>query len=124
MNLDLGGVLARVGWAVGGTTADRDWLALFENIDLLVAVCDREGCFEFVNSHMLTVTGFQADELLGQPLTRLVAPGSAEDVLTELRETISGRRHASTHQTTITCKSGEERTLECSSGLLRDSEGR
>jgi PAS domain S-box-containing protein len=117
-------VLAWIGHAAGGTASDCDWLALFENIDLLVTICDRDGRFTFVNGNMLRATGFRADELLGQAFTQLVAPQSAETALTEFRETISGRRHATTHQITITCSNGEERALEWSSGLLRGPYGR
>jgi formate hydrogenlyase transcriptional activator len=102
---------------------DREWRALFDNIDLLVTVCDPEGRLDYVNPAVLRVTGFRADELIGRPFTRLLMAQRVEDYLRHFHEMISGHHATTTHEIAIVCKRGEKRILRCSEALLQDPQG-
>jgi PAS domain S-box-containing protein len=91
---------AVLGWLIAGVHTARlkatDVQQLFEralsDASLGVVLGDRGGRLTYANSGMTRLTGYDASELVGQPLSMLRAPDTDPDKLAELETTLDGPR--------------------------------
>ena len=58
-------------------TNERWWGRLLQNVPLLVVGVDRDGHIDYVNPHFIAVSGFSAEEAVGQALIDFVLPQGA-----------------------------------------------
>lgn len=96
--------------------------AIFEIAELLVVVLDRDARIVRFNPACEKATGFRAEELLGQPVWRLVPDDQRDDVeaiFRELRDT--GR--SSLHENEWFTKDGGRRRIAWSNAATRDEGG-
>lgn len=69
---------------------ERRWRTLLENVQLLVAGCDRAGVFNYVNPFFRSVTGYKQEEILGRNLEEFIPPTHSASVRDLFQRMISG----------------------------------
>ena len=102
--------------------SERSFRETLENMRLLAVALDANGAVTFCNDHLLTVTGYPREELLGQRWFPLALPedrGAEERFVAALAE---GSFESHT-ETVIRTKAGENRTISWSATLLHDPRG-
>ncbi len=96
------------------------WQSLLENVNLLVASCDRSGRLDYINSSLLRVSGFAKSELLGQPFSSILQMAGEHQVSELLERAFTGEISAATEGDLVT-KGGAKRTVIWSHLALRQS---
>ncbi|MDH5341005.1 MAG: PAS domain S-box protein, partial [Rubrivivax sp.] len=102
--------------------SERRYADLFGNIQLAAAMVDLEGRFVYVNDHLLAVTGWRRDELLGQDIFATLLPHRLAQREKALAQLQAG--HVAGHnETDIVTRSGERRRLKAFRTVLRSPDG-
>lgn len=102
--------------------SNKRWHALMSNVQLSVLGIDRNCRIEYVNPFFERLSGYSAEELNGQPATRIVPEADAEELKSRLDIASEiGPRPKS--QWTILCRSGERRQFMCSTVPQESPEG-
>jgi PAS domain S-box-containing protein len=102
--------------------SNKRWDALMSNVQLSVIGINANGCIEHVNPFFERLSGYSSKELSGQPATRLVPEGAAEELKSRL-ETASKIGPRPKGQWTIVCRSGEPRQFMCSTVRQESPDG-
>jgi two-component system sensor kinase FixL len=101
---------------------EERWRALMENVHLAVVGLDPDGRIDYVNPFLCNLLGYPRKELLGRPITALVAHTEIRALEQRLESAArSGPRPHS--RWTLVCASGERRQLAWSSVQLRTTDG-
>lgn len=101
---------------------ERRFREILENIHLLAVTLDKDGNITFCNDHILSLTGWQREEILGRNWfeTFLAAEPQVRD---EFSRAVRFGTIVSRHENTILTRWGEKRLASWSNILLRDSRG-
>lgn len=123
MNYELGSDVVRAAVLSREVTqSERRWRSLLEKVGLVVLGIDRDGRVNYLNPFYKRLTGFNSDQMLGQPLQDLLV-ASERPAMTE-RLTVAGQDRPRPHsQWTLRCASGDERRVSFSTVKLFDVEG-
>jgi PAS domain S-box-containing protein len=97
--------------------ANERYRELFENANDIVYTLDLEGRLTSVNKAGEAISGFHAQELLGQSISELLSPGSMALMNEMLARKLSGETRTD-YELEIKTKSGKPLTLEVSSRLM------
>ncbi len=102
--------------------SERSFRETLENMRLLALALDAGGAVTFCNDHLLAVTGYSREELMGQRWFPLALPDdrSAEERFVASLAEGSLQSHT---ETVIRTSAGEDRTISWSATLLHDPRG-
>ena len=95
---------------------------LVETMQEGVMILNAEGCFTYVNPHLCSMTGYEADDLLDRSVTDLMDTENRRiyrEEMAQLQKTRSGR-----HEITLTCKDGIPLYVLLSTSLRFSPDGR
>ena len=103
-------------------SSEHRWRTLAENVQLLVVGLDRDRRINYVNPHVVQLTGFAPNELLGRSIEEASPPGLREGYLEAFERLLSGD-HAPFSEARVPTKQGEKRTVIFTGVMLKDAEG-
>jgi PAS domain S-box-containing protein len=101
---------------------ERRWRSLLEDVRLFVVGVDEKGRINYVNPYFVEVSGFSADDIVGQLFYDLAPTRDREHLLSLLQDSMTGTVKPYL-QTTLLTKDGTERQIVWSNVLLRDPDG-
>jgi PAS domain S-box-containing protein len=103
--------------------SERRFREMLETVQLAAVITDVDGTIMFCNDHLLTLSGYAREELIGRRwLDMFVAP---EELTTRVFfDELAGGRVVPHDVATMRTRSGEVRTISWSSTPLRDASGR
>ena len=101
---------------------EHRWRSLLENVSLFVLGCDRKGNIEYVNPHLLRVSEYTRDELIGRHFEILVPPSDLA-AFPAFYDAEVQRKVPPFVQTGLLTRSGARREIMWSSVLLREADG-
>jgi diguanylate cyclase (GGDEF)-like protein/PAS domain S-box-containing protein len=103
--------------------SERRFREILERVQLIAVMLDRDGRITFCNDHLLALTGWTRDELLGRDwYETFMAPSQLHR--RRLFETaIATGVLPPTGETTILTRDGEQLIISCNDTLLRDPAG-
>jgi PAS domain S-box-containing protein len=102
---------------------ERRWRYLLDNVRLVVVGLDRNGKVEYVNPFCLELTGYKADEVMGQPWFETFLPKSQRPSVREVFQELIDLDFHAHYQNSIVTKGGEERMIAWNNTQLRNSQG-
>ncbi len=102
---------------------ERRWRTLLANLPALVVGLDRADRIEYVNAYFERFTGYQASEVLGQPLTDLLLPDQRLRLQELIQETMDESPVAN-KELMLHDKVGLLRTVLWTKVYLRNTEGK
>src|ERR1041385_4833876 len=97
--------------------------SLFETVNLIVLGLDQQGRVNYINPFFLKVSGFGADEVIGQDWFRFIPERLRATMQGAFAELIEQRFHPH-YENPILTKTGEERTIAWNNTVVRDPHGR
>jgi PAS domain S-box-containing protein len=92
---------------------DKRWDALVSNVQLSIIGVNSQGRIDYINPFFECVSGYSADQLVGQPATRIVPASDVAKLIRRLDIAAETEPRAKS-QWTILCRSGERRQFLCS----------
>ncbi|MCD6170738.1 MAG: GAF domain-containing protein [Candidatus Latescibacteria bacterium] len=102
----------------------RDYLdSLIRCANAPIIVWDKEGKITLFNNAFERLTGYQADEVIGKPLTTIFDGASKEASLQKIEQTLKGQRWEAV-EIPIRCKDGKERVLLWNSANIYAPDGK
>jgi two-component system cell cycle sensor histidine kinase/response regulator CckA len=105
--------------------SERRFTQLLENVGVLAVVVDRNWTINFCNDHLLRVTGWSRDELIGSNwLERCVPAHEREKLKERFRKGVTGNQFPLHYGNAILTKAGAERWIEWDNSPLLDPDGR
>ena len=102
--------------------SERSFRETLENMSLLALALDADGVVTFCNDHLLAVTGYSREELLGKHWFALAYPGDAQ-AERHFSEELADDSPAWHSETVISTRKGDRRTVSWSATTLRDRRG-
>lgn len=103
--------------------SEERYRALVENANDIVATLDLEGRLTSVNPAVETILGYAPEELIGEPLSRLLPPGELPTHEEMLRRKLEGAP-STRYETVLLAKDGQRAlTLDVNSRLICDRDG-
>lgn len=96
---------------------------MLENVELVAVTLDAHGVVTFCNDHLLRLTGWTRQEVLGAGWFARFEPGSDEEAPRLYRENVLKGGIARPREGPILTRDGEVRELLWSSTILRDAKG-
>src|SRR5439155_9324256 len=104
--------------------SERRFREILERVQLIAVMVDRTGLITFCNDHLLRLTGWTREELLGRNWYDVLPhPSQAYRHERYLKAVESGEMPPS-DETRILTRDGDELIITCNDMLLRDSSGR
>jgi diguanylate cyclase (GGDEF)-like protein/PAS domain S-box-containing protein len=104
--------------------SERRFRDILERVQLIAVMIDRTGLITFCNDHLLRLTGWTREELIGRNwYDTFPHPSEAHRYGLFLAAVESGEMPKS-DETTILTRDGDELIITCNDMLLRDSSGR
>ena len=123
MSYDLAGGVVRAAVLSERVTAnERRWRTLLEQVPLLVVGVDRQGRIDYVNPFVSEMSGFDAADLLGQPLS-VLASDVARNRGLGARETTASPKRPLWIETPLRSKAGMQGLVVWSDVVLYDQGG-
>ncbi len=101
---------------------ERRWRTLLDQVALLVAGCDRDGRFNYLNPFMLKTTGYKEHELLGKEIGAVVSPADAAAFEEEFRRAMENGITAPVYEARVRTRAGDDRVVVWSSVILHDAD--
>ncbi len=98
---------------------ERRFREILENVHLLSVMLDSFGNITFCNSHILSVTGWQEEDLLGRNWFDALVP-SEQSTKMEFMRAVQHGNIVSRHESYILSRNGEKRLISWSNILLKD----
>ncbi|MCH8505846.1 MAG: PAS domain S-box protein [Ectothiorhodospiraceae bacterium] len=110
------------GWRLTGqrialASSERKYRAVVDHLNDGVCIA-QEGVFRFVNPRMTKISGYTEEELLGQPLTRIVPGSDGENLLERHRQRMEGFSVPAEYEVGIIRKDGEKRHVRLNTSLV------
>ncbi|MBD1865550.1 MULTISPECIES: PAS domain S-box protein [Trichocoleus] len=104
--------------------SNQRWQSLLDDVQLVVVGLDRLGNVSYVNPFFLSLTGYDASEVMGQHwFTNFLPASQIQPVNVAFHKVLEQDFHPHYHNP-IVLKSGEERMISWSNTILRDADGR
>jgi PAS domain S-box-containing protein len=104
------------------TANEHRWRSLLENVNLLVVGVDNSECINFVNPHFCKVSGYSADEIMGERINALFPQKESEDPRIKSASAMAAEIRTHTHRELAT-KDGRHRHVDWYHTILRDADG-
>lgn len=121
---DLGHALLAMETRLDLEESERRFRATLENVQLVAVSLDREGAVTFCNDHLLALTGWSREEVIGEDwYGRFVPPEVRGEVKSGLDASLHGGEARLHQENEILTRSGERRLIRWNNTLLRDREG-
>ena len=98
---------------------------MLENVELIAVMLDTQGSITFCNDHILKLTGWKRDEVLGESWFELFIPDDVKEDLHEsvFLKTFRNGEVKPHHINEIITRSGERRLISWNNTVFRDLEG-
>jgi diguanylate cyclase (GGDEF)-like protein/PAS domain S-box-containing protein len=97
---------------------------MLERVQLIAVMLDREGRITFCNDHLLALTGWSREQLLGRDWFDTFLPPARHEQRERFTWAMETGLLDPVHETTILTRDGDELILSCNETLLRDPSGR
>jgi PAS domain S-box-containing protein len=104
--------------------SERRFREVLERVHLIAVMLDRDGCITFCNDHLLALTGWSRDQLIGRDWVDTFLPPSQRQLGEQFRSAMETEELDPTFETNILTRDGDELIISCSQTLLRDPSGR
>ncbi|HEY3897080.1 MAG TPA: PAS domain S-box protein [Chthoniobacter sp.] len=102
--------------------SERRFREMLENVDLIAMTLDRDGTITFCNDHLLKLTGWRREEVIGGNWFSLFVPGN-EELKNLYLNTVDAGTIPQHYENPIKTKSGELRDIAWNNTMLRGSAG-
>lgn len=103
--------------------AERRWRSLLDNVQLIVVGLDCSGYVNYVNPFFLSLTGYDAAEVIGKNWFEQFLPPTSEPLVRQVFADVLDHNANPHHQNTILTQAGEELLIAWNNTLLQDSDG-
>ena len=104
--------------------SDRRFREMLERVNLIAVMLDREGAITFANDHLLTLTGWTREQLIGRDWFDTFVPPSQRGSREWFDAAIATGALAPSREATILTRDGDELVISSNDTLLRDATGR
>jgi diguanylate cyclase (GGDEF)-like protein/PAS domain S-box-containing protein len=104
--------------------SDRRFREILERVQLIAVMVDHTGVITFCNDHLLLLTGWTREELLGRNWYDVFPHPSEADRRERFLQAVENGVLGPSDETTILTRDGDELIITCNDMLLRDSSGR
>jgi PAS domain S-box-containing protein len=101
--------------------SEERYRSLFENANDIVYAHDLEGRFTAVNRRGEEITGYSRAEIVGEDITKIVAPEHVARARRNIERKLAGEAEATTYELDIVTRSGQRIPLEVSTRLVREN---
>jgi PAS domain S-box-containing protein/diguanylate cyclase (GGDEF)-like protein len=102
---------------------DRRFSDLLGNVELVSMMLDTSARITYCNDHLLHLTGWRREELLGQNWFKLLVPSEVHNMETVFASLLADLSQARHHENEILTRSGERRLIRWNNSLLRSGAG-
>ncbi|MDX6549791.1 MAG: hypothetical protein QOJ31_475 [Gaiellales bacterium] len=103
--------------------SERRFREILERVQLIAVMLDREGCITFCNDHLLRLTGWAREELMGRNWYDVFPHPSETGRRESFVRAIETGNLMPAEQTVILTRDGDELIITCNDMLLRDPDG-
>ncbi len=103
--------------------SERRFREMLADLQLIAVMLDVEGRVTFCNDYLLTLTGWQRDEALGQDWFAMFVPGERDDVRQTFLAALPTGDVSAHYENPILTRNGERRDILWNNTLLRDPAG-
>ncbi|MBI3244295.1 MAG: PAS domain S-box protein [Chloroflexi bacterium] len=103
--------------------SERRFREMLADLQLIAVMLDLEGRVTFCNDYLLTLTGWQRAEALGQDWFAMFVPGERGEVRQTFVAALSAGGVSAHYENPILTKSGEQRDILWNNTMLRDTAG-
>jgi len=103
--------------------SERRFSTLLRDVELAAVMFDREARITFCNAHLLRLTGWTSDEIVGRSLQEVFLPHEDTETIAALTALLDDAPDAWHRENEILTRSGERRLMRWSNSLLRSSAG-
>ncbi len=104
--------------------SERRFREILERVQLIAVMIDRTGLITFCNDHLLRLTGWSREELLGRNWYDVFPHPSQAYRRDRYLQAIESGEMPQSDETIILTRDGDELIITCNDMLLRDSSGR
>ncbi|HYW29824.1 MAG TPA: PAS domain S-box protein, partial [Gaiellales bacterium] len=104
--------------------SERRFREMLERVHLIAVMLDRRGRITFCNDHLLTLTGWSREQLIGRDWFDTFLAPSQRDLRERFRSAMETQELDPSFETTILTRDGDELIISCNETLLRDPSGR
>lgn len=106
------------------TESERRFREMLENIQLAAVMLDVNGSITFCNDYLLSLAGWQRDEVLGQDWYETFVPADQREAMENSFSGMMSRGMISSHgESEIQVRTGDRRLISWNHTLLRDPKG-
>ncbi|MGF1457570.1 MAG: PAS domain S-box protein [Leptolyngbyaceae cyanobacterium] len=104
--------------------SERQFRNVLETLTLVAIMLDRQGKILFCNDYLLSLTGWNCDEVLGQSWAEQFLPADIRPVLQQwLQQTFEQQIFPSYYENEIVTREGDRRLIAWNNTVQRDSAG-
>ena len=103
--------------------SERRFSDLLQNVELLALTLDREARITFCNAHLLRVTGWREEDVIGRSLFDLFIPPERNDLQAVFVALLANQPAAWHHENEILTRAGERRLVRWNNSVLRSAAG-
>ncbi|HEY0389061.1 MAG TPA: EAL domain-containing protein [Gaiellales bacterium] len=103
--------------------SERRFREILERVQLIAVMLDRDGRITFCNDHLLAVTGWSREELLGRDWFDTFFPPPRQELRDRFDAAMQTGRLQATGELRILTRDGDELIISCNETLLRDPSG-
>jgi PAS domain S-box-containing protein len=103
--------------------SERRYSDLLGNVHLAAVMLDRDGRITYCNDFLLRLTGWRAEELIGQSWIERVVPADNLGIRDRFAAIVSGRAEGRHGENEIVTRDGERRVMHWSNSVLRAAGG-
>jgi PAS domain S-box-containing protein len=104
--------------------SDRRFRDLFGNVKLAGVILNTAGSITYCNNHLLQITGWRAEEVLGKDWFEVFIPPQDRDSLkSAFARLIAGDSSLAQHENSVLTRQGDLRLVQWTNALLHDPAG-
>jgi PAS domain S-box-containing protein len=103
--------------------SQRRFSDTLRNLEMIAVMCDTEGTITFCNDHLLRLTGWDRDEVIGQNWFELFIPENQMKMVKGLLDIPPDGSISPHFENEIKTRSGEQRLVKWNNTTLRDVDG-
>ena len=104
--------------------SERRFREILERVALIAVMLDRDGRVTFCNDHLLALTGWSREQLLGRDWFETFHGATRHELRRRFQAAMEDGELGSAYETTILARDGDELIISCNETLLRDASGR